>query len=182
VPVEGLGKPALHEPHAQPQRQLAGPHHQVVVVGHQAPGEDREPMLGLHPRQRLEEQMCCLLVRERPLAPAHPAVHVIGTSDHDTLGLRGMTPLHNARASNSLTRPLSSRTLFGVRKAIPSHLSTLSKALGVSIGALVESEARPVKRGQTPKLQRQIELLQGLTRSKQCFVSEMLDTTLQQAG
>jgi hypothetical protein len=37
------------------------------------------------------------------------------------------------------------------------------------------------KRGPTPKLQRQLEQLQDLPRSQQRFVSQMLDTVLQQA-
>jgi hypothetical protein len=38
------------------------------------------------------------------------------------------------------------------------------------------------KRGPTPKLQRQLERLSRLPKAKQKFVSEMLDTVLQQAG
>jgi hypothetical protein len=38
------------------------------------------------------------------------------------------------------------------------------------------------KRGPTPKLQRQIEQLQRLPKTKQRFVMEMLDTVLQQTG
>jgi len=70
----------------------------------------------------------------------------------------------------------------GRRRVPVSTLPTLSKALGVLVEELVESEVRPAKRGPTPKLQRQLELLQDLPRSKQRFVSEMLDTVLQQAG
>lgn len=70
----------------------------------------------------------------------------------------------------------------GRRRVPVSTLPTLSKALGVSIEELVASEVKPAKRGPTPKLQHQLELLQGLPRSKQRFVSEMLDTVLQQAG
>ncbi len=38
------------------------------------------------------------------------------------------------------------------------------------------------KRGPTPKLQRQLERVSRLPKAKQKFVSEMLETVLQQAG
>lgn len=70
----------------------------------------------------------------------------------------------------------------GRRKVPVSALPKLSKALGVPIEELVGIETRPGKRGPSPKLLRQLEELQRLPRSKQRFVSEMLDTVLQQAG
>ena len=63
-----------------------------------------------------------------------------------------------------------------------STLPALSKALGVSIEELVGHEAQPAKRRPTPKLQRQLEQLQELPKSKQRFITEMLETVLQQAG
>jgi hypothetical protein len=45
-----------------------------------------------------------------------------------------------------------------------------------------ETIAGVAKRGPTPKLQRQLERLSRLPKAKQKFVSEMLDTVLQQAG
>ncbi len=47
---------------------------------------------------------------------------------------------------------------------------------------LLEEAKEIVKRGPTPKLQRQLERLSRLPKAKQKFVSEMLDTVLQQAG
>ena len=38
------------------------------------------------------------------------------------------------------------------------------------------------KRGPTPKLQKQIELVAQLPRSKQQFVSQMIDAVIQQAA
>jgi transcriptional regulator with XRE-family HTH domain len=70
----------------------------------------------------------------------------------------------------------------GRRKVPVSALPNLSKALGVSIEEIVGTETRAGKRGPTPKLQRQLEQLRKLPRSKQRFVSEMIDTVLQQAG
>ncbi|MCD4750345.1 MAG: helix-turn-helix domain-containing protein [Thermoanaerobaculales bacterium] len=70
----------------------------------------------------------------------------------------------------------------GRRKVPVSALPKLSKALGVPVEELIGTESKPGKRGPTPKLQRQLEQLQELPRSKQRFVAEMLDTVLQQTG
>ena len=70
----------------------------------------------------------------------------------------------------------------GRRKVPVSALPRLSKTLGVSVEELIGTESKPGKRGPTPKLQRQLEQLQDLPRSKQRFVAEMLDTVLQQTG
>ncbi len=70
----------------------------------------------------------------------------------------------------------------GHRNVLVRTVPPLSMALGVPIEELLESEAKLAKRGPTPKLQRQLELLQELPCSEQRFVSEMLDTMLQQAG
>ncbi len=64
-----------------------------------------------------------------------------------------------------------------------SMLPELAQALTVSIEELVTG-APPVnskgKRGPSPALQQQIEQVATLPRAKQKFVSEMLDTVLQQ--
>ena len=70
----------------------------------------------------------------------------------------------------------------GRRRVPVSTLPDLSKALGVSIEDLIEAEAKPSKRGPTAKLQRQLEQLQELPRSRQRFVAQMLETVLQQTG
>ena len=70
----------------------------------------------------------------------------------------------------------------GRRRVPVSLLPQLAETLGVSIEHLLGQEAQPAKRGPTPKLQQQLERLNELPRSKQRFVSEMLDTVLQQAG
>jgi len=63
-------------------------------------------------------------------------------------------------------------------------LPPLAKALAVSIEALLEvpPTATKGKRGPTPALQRQMEQIGQLPRTKQKFVMEMLDTVIQQAG
>ena len=70
----------------------------------------------------------------------------------------------------------------GRRRVPVSLLPLLAETLGVSIEHLLGQEAQLAKRGPTPKLQQQLERLNELPRSKQRFVSEMLDTVLQQAG
>ncbi|MCP4285410.1 MAG: helix-turn-helix domain-containing protein [Gammaproteobacteria bacterium] len=63
-------------------------------------------------------------------------------------------------------------------------LPALAKALAVSIEELmdVQPTAAKGKRGPTPALQRQIEQISQLPRTKQKFVMEMLETVIQQAG
>lgn len=70
----------------------------------------------------------------------------------------------------------------GRRKVPLSALPKLSKALGVTVEELIGLKNKPGKRGPTPKLQRQLERLQQLPRSKQRFITEMLETVLQQHG
>ena len=67
----------------------------------------------------------------------------------------------------------------GRRKVPVSALPKLSSALAVPVAELIGMEEKPRKRGPAPKLQRQLEQLQQLPRSKQRFVTEMLDTVLQ---
>jgi transcriptional regulator with XRE-family HTH domain len=70
----------------------------------------------------------------------------------------------------------------GRRRVPVSALPELSRVLGVSVEELLGAgESRPAKRGPTPKLQQQLEQLSQLPRSQQRFVSQMLDTVLQQA-
>lgn len=70
----------------------------------------------------------------------------------------------------------------GRRRVPVTDLPTLSEALGIHVAELIGVEDQPAKRGPTPKLQRQLEQLSRLPRSQQRFVSQMLDTVLQQAG
>ena len=55
-PADRFGEPPLHEPHAAPQRKLAGPQDEGDVVRHEAPREDVEPVLLPDAPQRLDEQ------------------------------------------------------------------------------------------------------------------------------
>ena len=69
----------------------------------------------------------------------------------------------------------------GRRRVPVSALPSLAGILGVSIEELLGADKNSSKRGPTPKLQRQLEMLSRLPRSKQRFVSQMLDTVLQQS-
>ena len=68
------------------------------------------------------------------------------------------------------------------RRVAVSMLPALAKTLAVSVEELLDVQSKPKKRGPTPILQRQLERISELPRSRQRFVIEMLDTVLQQAG
>ena len=70
----------------------------------------------------------------------------------------------------------------GIRKVPASILPTLAKLFSISVDELVGLKDTAAKRGPMPKLQRQIEQVAQLPRTKQKFVSEMLDTVIQQAA
>lgn len=61
-------------------------------------------------------------------------------------------------------------------------LKPLAKAVNVSFEDLIDEPASDVKkkRGPASKLQRQIEQIRSFPRSKQKFVTEMLDAVIQQ--
>jgi len=70
----------------------------------------------------------------------------------------------------------------GRRKIPASMLPTLAQLFAISIDELVGMKGQATKRGPAPKLQRQIEQISRLPKTKQRFVMEMLDTVLQQAS
>lgn len=70
----------------------------------------------------------------------------------------------------------------GRRRVPVTDLPTLSEGLGISIEELIGIEAQPARRGPTPKIQQQLEQVAKLPRSQQKFVSQMIETVLQQAG
>jgi len=70
----------------------------------------------------------------------------------------------------------------GRRKIPASMLPALSKLLDISIENLLGvTEAKP-KRGPVSVLNRQVEQIRQLPRTKQKFVMEMLDTVIKQQG
>jgi transcriptional regulator with XRE-family HTH domain len=70
----------------------------------------------------------------------------------------------------------------GIRKVPASMLPTLAQLFGISVDELIGLKDTAAKRGPMPKLQRQIEQVALLPKVKQKFVSEMLDTVIQQAA
>jgi transcriptional regulator with XRE-family HTH domain len=67
------------------------------------------------------------------------------------------------------------------RRLPTSQLIPLTQILGVSLEDLLGVEQAKQKPGPAPKLQKQIEKISDLPKSKQKFVSDFLDTVLQQA-
>lgn len=61
-------------------------------------------------------------------------------------------------------------------------LPTLARLLAVSVEEIIGEPTKSAKgkRGPTPRLQRQMELIGQLPRAKQKFVMEMLDAVIQQ--
>lgn len=70
----------------------------------------------------------------------------------------------------------------GRRRVPVSTLPTLSQLLGVSVEDLLGLEPEQAKRGPAPKIQQQLERIHQLPRTQQKFVTQMLETVLQQAG
>ena len=68
----------------------------------------------------------------------------------------------------------------GRRKVSSSDIPFLAKLFGVSTDELLGITAEPSKRGPTPKLQRQVEQVSLLSKSKQKFISEMLEALIKQ--
>ncbi len=68
----------------------------------------------------------------------------------------------------------------GIRKVPASMLPMLAQLFGTSVDELVGLRNPAAKRGPMPKLQRQIEQVALLPKAKQKFVSEMLETVIQQ--
>ena len=69
----------------------------------------------------------------------------------------------------------------GLRRIPVSELTILANAFGLSLDELVGAKAKPGKRGPAPLLQRQVERIAKLPRSKQRFVTEMIELALQRA-
>lgn len=70
----------------------------------------------------------------------------------------------------------------GIRKVPASMLPSLAKLFSISVDELVGLKNTAAKRGSIPKLQHQIEQVAQLPRTKQKFVSDMLDTVIKQAA
>lgn len=70
----------------------------------------------------------------------------------------------------------------GRRRMAISALPILARLLGVSMEELIGEDAKPAKRGPTPKLQQQIERIGLLPKTQQRVLMQMIDGVLGQAG
>jgi hypothetical protein len=71
---------------------------------------------------------------------------------------------------------------LGIEITSPSKLHPLAKALDTTVEELIgEDSKRAGKRGPASKLQQQLDQVSQLPKAQQKFVSQMLDTVLQQA-
>lgn len=71
----------------------------------------------------------------------------------------------------------------GIRKIPASMLPVLAQLFSISVDELIGLQFdKATKRGPTPKLQRQMEQVSSLPRSKQKFVIDMIDTVIQQTA
>ena len=70
----------------------------------------------------------------------------------------------------------------GQRRIPASMLPKLAKIFGLTIDELLSVKKQPNKRGPVSALNRQVEQIRLLPRTKQKFVMDMLDTVIQQAG
>jgi transcriptional regulator with XRE-family HTH domain len=115
-------------------------------------------------------------------------------TDHDTeffktLGARvaefrkglALTQTDLAQALG-ITQPMVASYEIGRRRIPASLIVPLAKKLHVSVPVLLGEEEENGKRGPVPKLQKQIDAVAGLPKSKQEFVSQFLETVLSQAG
>jgi len=96
---------------------------------------------------------------------------------------QGITQIQMADALGVSQQTINSYEV--ARRRIPvSALPILAQLFNMSIDELLGKQTKLSngKRGPASKLQRQVEQISQLPRSKQKFVSEMLDTVLQQAG
>lgn len=82
----------------------------------------------------------------------------------------------------SISQQLVAAYEVGRRRIPVSMLPALADVLAVSVEDLLGKNNKALKRGPTPKLQRQLERVSRLPRSKQRFVMEMLDTVLSKTG
>ena len=68
----------------------------------------------------------------------------------------------------------------GTRKVPASMLPTLAKLFAVSVEQLIGMENMPAKRGPASTLQRQVEQINSMPRTKQKFITEMIDALIKQ--
>ena len=68
----------------------------------------------------------------------------------------------------------------GIRKVPSSDIPELAKLIGITTDDLLGTKEKPAKRGPASKLQRQADQVALLPKSKQKFISDMLDALIKQ--
>lgn len=93
---------------------------------------------------------------------------------------QGMTQTDLAQPLG-ITQPMLASYEIGRRRIPASLLPSLAHELGISVGELLGEPHKGGKPGPVPKLQKQIEAVSDLPKPQQQFVSQFLDTVLNQA-
>ena len=94
---------------------------------------------------------------------------------------QGLTQVQMAEALGVSQQQVASFEV-GRRRVPISMLPPLAHALSVTVEELLGETPKTGKRGPAPKLQQKLQRVAQLSRSKQRFVLEMLDTALQHDG
>lgn len=94
---------------------------------------------------------------------------------------QGMTQTELAEPLG-ITQPMMASYEIGRRRIPASLLPALAHELRVSVGELLGEPQKNSKPGPVPKLQKQLEAVSDLPKQQQQFVSQFLDTVLNQAA
>ena len=78
-----LAKPRLDITHRPSQRHWPSPHRDVIVVGHQAPREHREPVSTLHLLQQVKELLGLFPFAEDLRSTFEPVADVVGPTQNE---------------------------------------------------------------------------------------------------
>ena len=103
----------------------------------------------------------------------------LGTRIAELRKAQGITQVQFAK-SLQLSQQTINAYEVGRRRMPVSLLPAIAKLLGVSLEELISEEPKPAKRGPTPKLQRHLERIQALPKTKQRFILEMIEAVLAQ--
>ncbi len=82
----------------------------------------------------------------------------------------------------SISQQMMAAHELGTRKIPASMMPKLAKLFDVPLAELFGETEKPAKRGPASALNRQVEQIRLLPRTKQKFVMEMLDTVIKQQG
>ncbi len=105
----------------------------------------------------------------------------LGARMTDARKREGLTQAQLAKTTNVSQQSIADYET-GSRHIQAWRLVKIADALGADISQLVGSaEQRPLKRGPTPKIQKQLEAIAALPKAKQAFVTEVLTNILKKS-